>query len=218
MNFLILLIGAGLIYWLYTLHQKSLLSISEYESERLRSIPHEYNGQTPEELRREVDNKRSESLKSFQRWAIGVLAIALYYGAYSPYVEKQFNSEAKDVFLSEYQTGFADYCDYLFSPSRRGLSQDGLLYADGQAFDSNWCGNLYSNWMATAAYSEMKQSFTKSSGKTIEELKQDAHNYGAGKAISVIFSEVPYLCYGVDCTDEASEEDVPSPSESLDGY
>lgn len=217
-NFYYILIGLFFLSLLYKSKLKNEKRISNYLTNEI--IPERYPGATEhnENIYAEVRTDRESFQKSIYRWGAAIVAITIYLGVYLPMEENSFNETAESNFYSDFQVGFQKYCNYLFSPSGRGLSRDGTLYADGISYDESWCSDLLTTTMIQEAFRTSAYSFEKRRGRTLEELKVLGENLGSGKALETVFLTVPYLCWGTECADITTEEEDMSPSESDFGY
>lgn len=104
---------------------------------------------------------------------------------------------AQEAFYDGVVDGFSSGCDELFAR----YSLNGVLYAYNETYSTQWCKSLFNLSDLGIAYPP-KIDF--------ERYPQPAHQYSLGfyqasdEMPEVVFTKVPFLCYGVKCANIAT--------------
>jgi hypothetical protein len=104
---------------------------------------------------------------------------------------------AQEAFYYGQVDGFSSACDELFA----SYSLNGVLYAYNETYTAQWCKGLLFNSDLVAEYPPRID---------FELYPQPANQYSLGfyeasyEMPKIVFSEVPFLCYGTKCANVAS--------------
>lgn len=141
--------------------------------------------------------------RSFVFMLVTLVGLAFWFGTYQPLqVKKDLEVQSK-VYLESIPEGWRFQCDDIFE---NFIGNGTYLYAGNYQYDASWCNALMTPSVLNVITSD-ETLFQPSEYSDVEGARSKGFNVGARFALSTVFSQVPYLCFGTDCITESSIQD-----------
>jgi len=137
------------------------------------------------------------------------LLMTISAGSWLVYQDKKHDYQyAQEAFYDGQVDGFSSSCEELFA----NLSPNGILYAYGETYTTQWCKSLFN-------LSELGEEYPPTID--FDGYPQPDKQYVLGfyeasyKMPKIVFTKVPFLCYGNTCVNIASYEPLREVDPSL---
>lgn len=198
------LLGAVVIYFIYRGHSKFVNQIKTKQSWAFENLAPD---STIINEANQVRQKLQSGKNTFRVYVALVAVGTAYFGVWNPTQDNLEKQRQADSYVESFYEGWDYYCQEVFDPNLgTAITPNGILFAGSYSFTISYCKDAI-------PVDAAEQSFSKSDGSngwgwsSVESAREDGLNAGYRESRRVLWSKLPYLCFGTECISAQSEED-----------